>query len=237
VGIFVQSGNGGTSKVNISDSSLHDYQKSGIIIDRDGSNSDLQHNYVTGLGSTSTLAQNGIQISRGADASLENNFINNHLYAPCTSPTSCPVAATNVLVSNSDGISIRNNTLGTAQANIHIEGNNTQLQNNDVYDNRIDGIDVFGPNLGNGSNNRVLNNNIFHTESGAVQVFGNNSHVNGNTVNEAPFGIFVYGSSNEVNGNKFFNVLAPGGSFSSFATTAAPTSQSTVAPAPPVSPH
>ena len=86
VGIFIQSGNGGTSRVNISDSSVHDYQKGGIIIDGAGSNSDLEHNYVTGLGSTATLAQNGIQISRGASASLDDNFVNNHLYAPCTLP-------------------------------------------------------------------------------------------------------------------------------------------------------
>lgn len=131
---------------------------------------------------------------------------------------------------------MRNNTLGTAQVGIHVEGNDTQMQNNSVYDNRFDGIDVFGFNLGNGKNNHIESNNIFHTESAAVQVFGNNNHINGNTVNEAAYGIFAFGSSNEVSGNKYFNVIVTGESNWSSTTNAA-SNRSPVRQAPQVSVH
>ena len=201
--IFVQN-DFGNLEVDISDSSVHDYQKTGILIDRAGSNSTVKHNYVTGLGSTPKIAQNGIQISRGASATVTNNFVNNHLYALCTSDSCGDASSTNILIMNaSNSVTVRNNTAVTAQIGIAVMSNSVQVQNNDVYDNKVfDGIDLLG------NNNHAGSNNIFHSDTSGVYVEGTNNSVDGNTINEAPFGVLVYGS-NQVNGNTYFNVPVP----------------------------
>jgi parallel beta-helix repeat protein len=202
-GIFVQNDSGNLD-VDISDSSVHDYQKTGILIDRQGSDSNVKHNYVTGLGSTQHIAQNGIQISRGASATVANNFVNNHLYALCT-PTSCSAASTNILIINAaNDVAVRNNTAGTAQIGIAVMSDSTQVLNNDVYDNKVfDGIDLLG------NNNRASSNNIFHSDTSGVFIAGNNNRVDGNTINEAPDGVLIFGSGNQVSGNTYFNVPVP----------------------------
>ncbi len=203
-GIFVQNSSQ-SLEVDISDSSVHDYQKTGILIDQKGSNATITHNYVTGLGSTPDIAQNGIQISRGASASVANNFVNNHLYSLCTSASCMAAFSANILVFHAASVSLRNNTTGTAQVGIYVQANNAQVQNNDVYDNKVfDGIDLIG------NNNHAASNNVFHSDTAGILVAGNNNHVDGNTINEATNGVLLFpGSGNQVNGNKYFNVLVP----------------------------
>ena len=54
----------------IASNTIVGYQKGGIVIDGAGSNATITNNTVTGAGTTSVTAQNGIQISRGATADL-----------------------------------------------------------------------------------------------------------------------------------------------------------------------
>ena len=61
-GVFVESGGGQTSDVEIADSSIHDYQKNGITANESGTNAKIHDNVVTGIGPTTGAAQNGIQI-------------------------------------------------------------------------------------------------------------------------------------------------------------------------------
>ncbi len=176
----------------------------------------VTHNYVTGLGSTPNIAQNGIQVSRGASAELANNFVNNNLYAQCT-PSSCLFASTNILIEDTTSISVRNNTVGSAQIGIAVVANNAQVQNNDVYDNQVfDGIDLVG------NNNRASGNNVYHSDSAGFFVRGSNNRIDGNTINEALDGVLIVsGSGNQVSGNKYFNVVVPVSGGSSSSTDAA----------------
>lgn len=226
-GIWVQ-GKMGNHNVDISDSSVHDYQKTGILVDGAASNGNIKHNYVTGLGPTPDIAQNGIQVSRGASPTVTNNFVNNHIYTVCTSQLNCTYASTDILVYQANGISVKNNTVGSSQTSIAIVANNALVQNNDVYDNKIyEGIDLLG------NNNRATSNNIFHSDSAGVFAMGTNNKVDTNTINEAYYGVLTQGSPNQVTGNQYFNVVVP---TSSIPTTAALTLTSSIRTLP-VSPH
>jgi hypothetical protein len=55
-GIFVQSGNGGVSKVEIDRCTVHDFQKNGITADEIGTVTIIRRNVVTGIGSTTGAA-------------------------------------------------------------------------------------------------------------------------------------------------------------------------------------
>src|SRR5262249_46966311 len=105
-GIFVQSGSGGVSKVEIDHCTLHDFQKNGITADEVGTTAIIRRNVVSGTGPTTGAAQNGIQIGFGAGGSILNNTVTNNVFAPCNNINTCTTVATNILVTQSDGVEI-----------------------------------------------------------------------------------------------------------------------------------
>ncbi len=66
----------------ISNNVIEGYQKGGIVVDNEGSDAVITGNTVTGFGPTTTTAQNGIQISRGATALVRGNTVNGNYYTP-----------------------------------------------------------------------------------------------------------------------------------------------------------
>ena len=56
------------------------YQKNGPTVDNVGSFARITHNVIRGVGPSATIAQNGIQVSRGADAIVEHNWVGDHTY-------------------------------------------------------------------------------------------------------------------------------------------------------------
>ena len=56
------------------------YQKGGIVVSNTGSDATILDNTVTGIGPTTVIAQNGIQISAGATARLANNVVKGNVY-------------------------------------------------------------------------------------------------------------------------------------------------------------
>jgi hypothetical protein len=72
---------GQTGRITAFDNHIDLYQKGGIYVDNVGSSADLHDNLVQGNGPDPQIAQNGIQISRGAVATLEDNRVNDNAYA------------------------------------------------------------------------------------------------------------------------------------------------------------
>ena len=222
LGIFAQSGGGGKSKVNILDSSVHDYQKGGIVASEAGTEVFINRNAISGVGPTPLIAQNGIQISFGAKGTVDNNSVINHIYSQCTT-VSCSFISTNILVFNSDGVKVTGNTIGNAQVNVYIGGNRGEVSNNTIFQSPVfDGIDLVG------DRNRAFGNSVKNSTASGVYVQGNKNDVIGNIINEAPIGIFqdTPSSNNNFSGNDFdntgFNVVS--------APPLAPTVQSLTAP-------
>ena len=205
LGIYAQAGNepGVTrgARLTVTNSSVHDYQKNGITADAAGTELTATGNAVTGLGPTPAIAQNGVQVSRGATGRLEGNSVINHIYSLCVSTSSCGAVSTNILTFQTSSVKIMKNNLGKAQVNVYLDGSNNDLTNNTIFDTDVfDGVFIFG------DNNKVNTNTIFNSDEAAVWIDGNNNHVNANTFNEAPIGVMNDGTGNLINGNKFYNI-------------------------------
>jgi hypothetical protein len=201
-GIFVESGGGGASNVEISHSTVHDFQKNGITADEAGSVAIIKHNVVTGIGPTNAIAQNGVQIGFGAAGSIIDNVVTNTVYAQCTSVATCNAVATNILVFDSDGVEVSRNTAGIGQINVGITGNNATVNGNQTFDAiAFDGINIQG----NGST--VTQNHVFNGAQAGVSLAGNTNTITDNTITEAAVGILQNTGStgNIITANHFFD--------------------------------
>ena len=76
VGIYYTSGASGL----IDGNNVYRYQKGGIVMNGEGTTATVTNNTVTGLGPVDFIAQNGIQISRGAVATVRGNTISDNDY-------------------------------------------------------------------------------------------------------------------------------------------------------------
>jgi hypothetical protein len=184
-GIFVQSGGGSVSSVEINDCTVHDYQKNGITADEVGTSALIRHNVVTGLGPVAAIAQNGIQIGFGADGEIARNLVTNNVFTPCNNAATCTAVATNILVTQSDGVEVSRNRAGISQVAIFIDGNNTGVIRNETFATLVfDGVRIEG------NQARVRENRVFNGAESGIFLLGNNHVVRENVITEAPIGIF-----------------------------------------------
>ncbi len=67
---------------------IDNYQKGGIVVDGQlsgpSTHADVAYNEVSGIGPTAVIAQNGIQVSRGAIANVHHNSVHDNVYSPAT---------------------------------------------------------------------------------------------------------------------------------------------------------
>ena len=202
--ILIQSGGGKVSKVDVEDSSIHDYQKNGITANEVGTEARIENNVVTGVGPTGGAAQNGIQVGFGAEGSISRNTVANHIWSTCLSIKSCAFKAVDILVTQSDGVSVGHNLAGVSQTGIDIVANHAQVADNQVFDTLIfDGIELKG------NDNDARDNSITHSDRAGVFIMGNNNDVRRNRINEAAFGVLKTAGStgNVIRNNDFSNAL------------------------------
>lgn len=82
-GVGIQVGYAPTSQIGharLTNDTVETYQKNGMTIDGPGSTADVDDVVVTGSGATSQIAQNGIQVSFGATASVTHSSITGNNY-------------------------------------------------------------------------------------------------------------------------------------------------------------
>ena len=203
-GIFVQSGGGGVSNVEIEKSAIHDFQKNGITADEVGTQVSVHGNVVTGIGPNAGAAQNGIQIGFGAGGAISSNTVTNNFWAPCTAADTCATVATNILVTQSDGVEVSDNRAGISQIEIFVHGNQGQVTGNETFASSVfDGIRIEG------DGNRVRHNRVFNGAESGVFVAGNNNVVEHNKITEAVVGILKQAGSlgNVIRFNEVFDTL------------------------------
>ncbi|MFO7635287.1 MAG: hypothetical protein R6W76_22265, partial [Caldilinea sp.] len=112
-----------TGTATIKYNTIIGYQKNGVTVSGAGSDAQVENNSVTGAGPTTTIAQNGVQVSGGATGTLKSNTISGHSYTPFT------WVSTGVLVYSADA-DTEGNTISQNQVGIyHIDGNGTHNGN------------------------------------------------------------------------------------------------------------
>jgi len=200
--VLVQSSNGVNSVVAIEESSIHDYQKNGITANEVGTQVTIEGNVVTGLGPTTGATQNGIQIGFGAAGSIRHNTVANHIWLPCVSLESCDFKSDDILVFQSNGVSVHHNAIGVSQTGIAIVGDQGQIFDNDVFNSQIfDGVELIG------NENTAERNHITHSDQAGVLIVGNENIVRQNTINESALGVLKVSGSvgNVIANNSYFN--------------------------------
>jgi hypothetical protein len=83
-GIFVENAALGTGAVNITSNTVLNFDKNGITTSYAAAHGTISKNTITGIGPTTVIAQNGIQVGYGATASILTNTISNLIYSPDT---------------------------------------------------------------------------------------------------------------------------------------------------------
>jgi hypothetical protein len=114
---------GQTGRVTGFDNHIDLYQKGGVYVDNAGSRAELWGNLVQGEGPTPVIAQNGVQISRGAVANARGNRVEDNTYslAPVFSASgillfqagATTTISSNRVVRNDDNIAAYGGTSGT----------------------------------------------------------------------------------------------------------------------------
>jgi hypothetical protein len=228
LGIFVQSGNSGTSKVTVSNSSVHDYQKNGITGNETGTTLTVTNNDVAGQGSTTGAAENGIQIGFGAAGTVTGNLVIDDVWAPDTISDPGDAAA-GILIYDTVAFnaSVKTNTVGNTQFGIALvsdtsgAGDGVTVASNKVFGTRIfDGIDVCT------NSNTIQANTVVNSAEGAIHLdascggTGNNNLVSGNTLIDACTGVLA--DSGTAGNSISSNSAAAVGTTSGSACVAAP---------------
>lgn len=132
---------------------IDNYQKGGIVVSNVGSSADVKDNDVTGVGPTAVIAQNGIQISAGATATVQHNTITDNVYTPQS------VVSTGILLFSPGAVTIDHNEASSNDVNIYsFDASNPVITHNKVSGGSFDGIDVVQTTGANVSHNTALNN-------------------------------------------------------------------------------
>jgi hypothetical protein len=219
LGVFVQSGNSGTSTVTVENSSIHDYQKNGITGNELGTTITVTNNDIVGQGATPGAAENGVQIAFGAAGSVTGNLVVDDVWAPDTVTDPGDAAAGILIYDTTGALSIKNNTVGNTQYGIVVDTDtgdpgSATVTGNKVFGTRIfDGIDVCS------NSNTITSNTIMNSAESAIHLdascgsTGNSNSVSSNTMIDACVSILEdAGTTNTVGTNTFFAAGATIGS-------------------------
>jgi len=175
-----------TAYAEIEKTTISGYAKNGIVIDGSGSDGDIHDNRVSGFGPTSVVAQNGIEIVRGATGEVYHNSVSANQYTGIGGASSTGVllfgGCGDPLVTNVD---VHNNT--AVDNDVGISMNN--------YNPTCDGP-ATTPTTNRADNNKISNSAVTNV-SGFCDTTGSNCGGRGYQA-----GIADVGSGDEIANNK-----------------------------------
>ena len=193
-GLDILATEGEVLQITVEDSSIHDYDDSGIFGFGAGASLSAIKNVVTGR-ATAAQEQRGIDLEGGANGSIEGNIVTNNFNPECPS---CSFISHNIGLFDATDSSVVGNIVGFT--NFAIEANTTGVSfiENRIFNADFAGFFIFG------DDNILQDNTITNSPSVAVSVSGANNTIQGNTINEAFLGLFS-ATGNKVSNNRFFN--------------------------------
>ncbi len=215
-GIMVETTNSPSAVLTVENSSVHNYNKNGIVARYQGANLTATGNYVQGSGPISYIAQNGIELAfDGATGTIKNNTVIDNFYTP-TDSSSSDILLYDAL--EGGGIIISGNILGNSNIAIALftdtpgtYGDGVSVTLNKIFGtSTFDAIDVCS------NSNIITGNTIFNSTQSGIHLdascvgTGNGNNVSGNTILEsACAGILSDAGTGTVGINTFYTVPFP----------------------------
>ena len=149
IGLLVGSATASAS-VNVADSVVQNYTRTGIEGDGGGVHLNVAHSVVLGPMPARVWAPNGIQLSRGADGQVMNNIVNEN-----ASPNVDAGAGSNIILFCAGSAHVHNNVVRMGDLGITMADNpGAHVHNNEIDGSGVDGISLqfiglyFGGQLG-----------------------------------------------------------------------------------------
>jgi parallel beta-helix repeat protein len=218
-GIFVETNTGSAATLTVTNSSVHNYNKNGIVARYAGATLNAIGNYVQGAGPISYIAQNGIEIAfGGATGTIKNNTVIDNFYVPTTSSSS-DILLYDAYSLESGGVVVSGNTLGNSNIAIALYtttpgtyGDGASVTLNKIFGtSTFDAIDVCT------NHNSITGNTIFNSAQSGIHLdascggTGFANYVSTNTILEsACAGILTDAGAGTVgSGNSFYTVPFP----------------------------
>jgi len=176
-----------TGHANISDVTVTKYQKGGIVMDGPGSTASVKDNKVSFGLSPLNIAANGIQVGRGAQATISDNKVTGNICSAV--PTVCGPDLTNLNLAQATGILL------------YGSGSGTSVKNNEVSQNDIGIVvvncgDPFCLTPPSTPSVEIKDNKVSSSGATGILVQDENYTVSNNKVTgPGPIGIAVIGDS------------------------------------------
>lgn len=162
----------------IDGNTITDYQKGGVVVFGADATATVSGNTIVGAGPTDLIAQNGVQVSDGADGYVFENFISGNEY---TGPED--VSAAGIYADTADTVVVAGNKVFENQTGLLLVNLGSVLvTGNRVFDNSQDGVDLVGVRGGLFAGNRVEGNGVdgvYLGDTTNVVVTGNRVRDNG----------------------------------------------------------
>jgi parallel beta-helix repeat protein len=178
-GVAVQIGRASestTGSASIRFNLIDDYQKNGITVSNTGSKADIEFNDIRGAGPTAIIAQNGVQVSDGADATVAANAISGNVYSPQTT------SSTGILLFAPHSANVASNVLKANDTGVYAYQTDarTTVSGNNVSGSSFDGItfDSVTQSLMKGNTSSKNAEGIGVYASTGAKVSGNNANQN-----------------------------------------------------------
>jgi parallel beta-helix repeat protein len=190
-GILVETISSSSAALTVENSSVHNYNKNGIVARYAGASLTATGNYVQGSGPTSIIAQNGIELAfNGATGSIKSNTVIDNFYTPTDS------SAADILLydaAENGGIAVSSNILGNSNYAISLYtdtagtyGDGVSVTSNKIFGtSTFDAIDVCT------NGNTITSNTIFNSYESGIHLdascgaTGVNNTVSKNTILES----------------------------------------------------
>ncbi|HUE50978.1 MAG TPA: NosD domain-containing protein [Terriglobales bacterium] len=215
LGIFAQSGNGGSSTVTVTNNHVANYQKNGITGNEVGTSVTITANDVVGQGATNGAAENSIQIGFGATGSITSNTVGSDVWAPDVFGDTGDAAA-GILVYASPNVAVKSNNVSNTQYGIAIVSDPTSgaadgatvTSNTVSLTHLYDGIDLCSnTNTATGNTINGSDESAIHLDDTCTGASTGNT-VTSNKINSACAGILSGpAATGTITSNTFYNAV------------------------------
>jgi len=201
VGVRLAARAGNAANMTISGNDISDVQKNAIVVtDFYGGtavNANVSGNTVAGNGPINYIAQNGIQVSNGATATVANNDVSGYDYTPNT------WAAVGILLYGAGATSVTGNNVHNNMEGLYVQSTDGVTASGNTFSNTRDTAVFVSL-----SNNGTYATNTITGQPGSYGMYvydaSTNNNVHDNAVRSNDYGVFLdYSGPGAPSGNAF----------------------------------